>query len=103
MKKLLAALKLIKERYRYVVTIVCLICGDSSQMVEIEIFRDRPDAVDEVRAYMVGVFRITEQPRCRTCKQPDVAFSVNMFRATDYRRLWWLAFGLVILAAIGNA
>ena len=67
MKKLLAALNLIKERYIYAVTLVCLVCGDSSEMFEVEIFRDRPDAVEEVRAYMVGVFKINE-PRCRTCK-----------------------------------
>ena len=39
MKKLLASLKLIKEHYMYMVTLVCLDCGDSSQMVEVEIFR----------------------------------------------------------------
>ena len=102
MKKLLAALKLIKERYMYGVTIVCLNCGDSSEMMEIELFRDRPDAVDEVRAYMVGVFKINEA-RCRTCRRTDLAFRINTLRATDYRRLWGLAFVLVILGIIGNA
>lgn len=81
-----------------------LVCGDSSPMVEVEQFRDRPDAVDEVRAYMVGVFKINEPyPRCRTCRSTNVAFSVNTFRSTDYRRLWALAFVLVVLAAIGSA
>ena len=102
MKKLLASLKLIKEHYMYMVTLVCLDCGDSSQMVEVEIFRDRPDAVEEVRAYMVGVFKINEA-RCRTCKRTNLAFSINTLRSTDYRRLWGLAFVLVILAIIGTS
>lgn len=101
MKELLASLKLIKEHYRYFVKSECKRCGDT-RMVEADTHRDQPNAAEEVKAIIAERLK-TQYSLCLMCNWPGLEYSVHVLRHTDYRRLWGLAFVLMILAIIGTS
>ncbi len=71
-------------------------------MVEADTHRDQPDAAEDVKAIMAERLR-THYSLCLMCNRPGLEYSVHVLRHTDYRRLWGLAFVLMILAIIGTS
>ena len=87
-------MKLIKERYRYFIKSECKRCGYIG-MTEAGPFRDQPDAGEQVREIIEGW--IDFGPRCIGCKSLGLEFSIHVLREKDRRRLWVLAFVLLLI------